>query len=81
MFHFVKCLLQKKKESFLTIKPIIYLANIAEEELGKEDNIYVKKVKEYASDAKVISLCAKVEEELSELSLDDRKEMLEALGE
>lgn len=70
-----------KPFSFLTIKPIIYLANIAEEELGKEDNIYVKKVKEYVNGAKVISLCAKVEEELSELSLDDRKEMLEALGE
>ncbi len=72
-----------KPFSFLTIKPIIYLANIAEEELGKEDNEYVLKVKEYAAkeDAKVVSLCAKVEEELSELSPDDKKEMLEALGE
>lgn len=72
-----------KPFSFLTIKPIIYLANIAEEELGKDDNEYVLKVKEYANkeDAKVVSLCAKVEEELSELSPDDKKEMLEALGE
>ncbi len=72
-----------KSFSFLTLKPIIYLANIAEDELGKEDNIYVKKVKEYASreNAKVVSLCAKVEEELSELDIEDRKEMLEALGE
>jgi len=72
-----------KPFSFLTIKPIIYLANISEEELGKEENGYVKEVKDYASreNAKVVSLCAKVEEELSELSLDDKKEMLEALGE
>ncbi len=71
-----------KSYSFLTIKPIIYLANISESELGKEDNDYVKKVKEYASkeNAKVVSLCAKVEEELSELDVDDKKEMLEALG-
>jgi len=62
-----------KSYSFLTIKPIIYLANIDEDELGKEDNDYVKTVKEYAKaeNSKVVSLCAKVEEELSELSLDD----------
>jgi len=72
-----------KPFSFLTIKPIIYLANISEEELGKEDNSYVKEVKDYATreNAKVVSLCAKVEEELSELSSLDKKEMLEALGE
>lgn len=72
-----------KPFSFLTIKPIIYLANISEEELGKEDNRYVIEVKNYAQkeDAKVVSLCAKVEEELSELSVEDKTEMLEALGE
>ena len=39
-------------------------------------------VKEYASkeNAKVVSLCAKVEEELSELDEEDKKEMLEGLG-
>ena len=42
----------------------------------------VKQVKEYASkeNAKVVSLCAKVEEELSELSPEDKQEMLEGLG-
>ncbi|MDO4995668.1 MAG: redox-regulated ATPase YchF [Bacilli bacterium] len=71
-----------KSYSFLTLKPIIYLANISESELGSEDNEYVKKVKEYASreNAKVVSLCAKVEEELSELDEEDKKEMLEGLG-
>ena len=71
-----------KSYSFLTQKPIIYLANIKESELGEQDNEHVLKVKEYAKkeNAKVVSLCAKVEEELSELSEEDKKEMLEGLG-
>ncbi|MBP5678463.1 MAG: redox-regulated ATPase YchF [Bacilli bacterium] len=71
-----------KTYSFLTAKPIIYLANIKESELGNPDNEYVKLVKEYADkeNAKVVSLCAKVEEDLSELSEEDKQEMLEALG-
>ena len=71
-----------KSYSFLTLKPIIYLANIKEDELGNPDNDYVKQVREYAEkeNAKVVSLCAKVEEELSELSKEDKQEMLEGLG-
>ena len=71
-----------KTYSFLTAKPIIYLANIKESELGNPDNEYVTKVKEYASkeDAKVVSLCAKVEEDLSEMTEEEKIEMLEALG-
>lgn len=71
-----------KSYSFLTLKPMIYLANIDEEELGKEDNSYVKQVKEYAKleNSQVVSLCCKTEEDLSELSSEDKKEMLEALG-
>ncbi len=71
-----------KSYSFLTIKPIIYLANIEETELEKEDNEYVKQVKDYArkEGSQVVSLCAKVEEDLSELDEADKKEMLEALG-
>ena len=71
-----------KSYSFLTIKPIIYLANIDEDELGSDDNEYVKKVKEYAKkeSSEVVSLCAKVEEDLSELDKEDKEEMLEALG-
>ena len=71
-----------KNYSFLTLKPIIYLANVSEEELAKEDNEYVKLVKEYATKEKapVVVLCAKVEEELSELSDSDKEELLSALG-
>ena len=71
-----------KSYSFLTQKPIIYLANIKESELGNPDNIYVEKVKKYASqeNARVVSWSAKVEEDLSELSKDEKQEMLDALG-
>ena len=71
-----------KSYSFLTLKPIIYLANIKEADLGNEDNAFVEQVKEYAQkeNARVISLCAKVEEELSELTEEDKNEMLEGLG-
>ena len=71
-----------KSFSFLTIKPIIYVANIKEEDIDKPDNEYVKKVKEYAEkeNSGVVTLCAKVEEDLSELEEDEKKEMLEMLN-
>ena len=71
-----------KSFSFLTIKPIIYVANIKEEDIAKPDNEYVKKVKEYAEkeNSGVVTLCAKVEEDLSELDEDEKKEMLEMLN-
>lgn len=70
------------KDSFLlTMKPILYVTNVSENEIA-EDNEYVKQVREYAKNenAKVIKLCVKIEEELSGLEDDDKKEMLEALG-
>lgn len=71
-----------KSYNFLTLKPIIYMANINEEEISLEDNEYVKQVKEYANKegTKVIKVCAKIEEELSRLEDSDHKDMLEALG-
>lgn len=72
------------KEMFLlTTKPILYIANVSEEQLeDSENDTYVKKVKEYAAKekAEVIPLCVKIEEELSGLEEEDKKEMLEALG-
>ena len=66
----------------LTQKPIIYVANINENEISKEDNKYVKAVKDYASreGSEVIVVCAKIEEELSELNNEDKKEFLNDLG-
>jgi len=69
-----------KSFQFLTLKPIIYLANIKEDELSLPDNNYVKTLKEYVRDAKVIKMCAKVESELSELSIEEKEEMLNMLG-
>ena len=71
-----------KNLQLLTAKPLIYVANIGEDDLGKEDNGYVKKVKEYAQkeNAKVITLCAKIEEELISLSPDERPLFKEELG-
>ncbi len=75
-------LLAMKAFSFLTLKPTIYVANISEDDIDKEDNEYVKKVEEYAKKdgSQVVKLCAKVEEDLSELEGADKAEMLEALG-
>ena len=72
-----------KDTYLLTTKPILYIANVSEEQLGNSENdTYVQKVKEYAKteNAEVIPLCVKIEEELSNLDDDDKKEMLEALG-
>lgn len=71
-----------KPYNLLTIKPIIYMANVSEDDLALGSNNYVEEVKEYANKegAKVIVVCAKVEEELSELDDVDKKEFLEALG-
>ena len=72
------------KEMFLlTTKPILYIANISEEQIeNAENDPLVLKVKEYAAKekAEVIPLCVKIEEELSGLEEADKKEMLEALG-
>ena len=72
------------KDMFLlTSKPIIYIANISEEQISNAENEpMVKEVKEYAQkeNAEVIPLCVKIEEELSGLDEQDKKEMLEALG-
>ena len=67
----------------LTSKPILYIANVSEEQLSNADtDENVNKVREYAKkeNATVIPLCVKIEEELSSLDGDDKKEMLEALG-
>lgn len=71
------------KDAFLlTMKPILYVANVSENQLLDEKNANVNAVKEYAKQdkAEVIKLCVKIEEELSSLDGEDKKEMLEALG-
>lgn len=67
---------------FLTAKKVLYVANVMEEDLPEMTNSYVERLKEYAEKegSKVISICAKIEEEIAELSDDDAQEFLESLG-
>ena len=71
-----------KNFSFLTLKPIIYMANVNEEDLIEDGNAYVQKVREYASkeNSEVIVVSAKIESELSELEEDDKNAFLNDLG-
>ncbi len=67
----------------LTSKPTIYVANVSEEQIDNmENDPYVLKVKDYASkeNAKVIVLCAKLEEDLSELDDEDRIALMQDYG-
>lgn len=66
----------------ITAKPIIYMANISEEDLVNDRNIYVDKIREYAKaeNAKLITVSAKIEEELSELDDEERDMFLSDLG-
>ena len=67
----------------LSSKPILYVANISEDQLNTwQDDDMVKKVQEYAKKegSDIVPLCVKIEEEISTLDDSDKKEMLEALG-
>jgi hypothetical protein len=67
----------------LTSKPMLYVANVSEDEVADPDgNEYVQKVKDYAAkeDAEVIVICAKIEEEIAELDQDEKEMYLEELG-
>lgn len=65
----------------LTTKPVIYAANISEDDIGNE-NGYVQQVKAFAANEKagVVTLCAKIEEELAGLEDDERAIFAEELG-
>jgi len=69
--------------NLLTRKPVIFAANVAEDEVSDDaDNEYVKAVKEYAKeyDSGVFKVCAQIEQEISELEDDEKKMFLEELG-
>lgn len=71
-----------KSFSLLTLKPIIYMANISEDDLINDTNSYVEKVREYAKSegSEVITVSAKIESELCELDDSERNEFLNELG-
>ena len=73
-----------KSLHLLTLKPLMYVANVDEETIQNVDeNENFKKVKKYteSQNAKVIPICVKLEEEISELeSEEEKKEFLEMMG-
>lgn len=70
-----------KSFGLMTAKPILYIANVDEEDLAGEGEL-VQRVRQYAAKhgASVAPVCAKLEAEIAELDEEDRAEMLESVG-
>jgi GTP-binding protein YchF len=70
--------------NLLSTKPIIYVANVNEDDLidDTNHNAFVKAVKEYAKseNAEVVVICAEIEQEISQLEPDEAEMFLEDLG-
>ncbi|WP_373216047.1 redox-regulated ATPase YchF [Ruminococcus sp. 5_1_39BFAA] len=70
--------------NLLTAKPVIYAANVAEDDLADDgaSNSYVEAVRKYAAEqnSEIFVICAQIEEEISELDEDEKKMFLEDLG-
>ena len=70
--------------NLLTGKPVIYAANVSEDDLADDgaSNENVEKVREFAKEhnSEVFVICAQIEEEISELEDDEKKMFLEDLG-
>ena len=67
----------------LTTKPMLYIANISEDDVAEGGhNQYVQLVEEYAAkeDAEVVVICARVEEEVAELEEEEKQVFLEEMG-
>lgn len=72
-----------KQLHLLTIKPVLYVANVGEEDVADpSSNEYVQKVREFAEkdNAEVIVVCAKIEEEIAELEGEEKEMFLSELG-
>lgn len=71
-----------KSLDLLSFKPIIYAANVSEDDAAEGNNEYVAAVREYAAaeHSEVVVICAKIEAELSELDEDEKLMFLEDLG-
>ena len=68
--------------NLITLKPIIYVANVNEEDIATNGNTHVEKLKEYANNegSEVVTICAKIESELAELEEEEKEEFLKELG-
>lgn len=70
--------------NLLTAKPVIYAANVQEDNLADDgaNNEFVNKVREYAQNegSEVFVVCAQIEQEIAELDDEEKQEFLEDLG-
>ncbi len=70
--------------NLLTYKPVIFAANVSEDDLGSDgaDNPHVQKVRAFAAEtgSQVFVICAKIEEEIAELDEEEKGMFLDALG-
>ena len=70
--------------TLLSAKPVLFAANVNEDDMADDgaSNEYVKSVRDLAAreGSGVFTVCAKIEEELAELSEEERKEYLSDLG-
>lgn len=72
-----------KELCLLTAKPIIYVANVAEDDVAEPDSVeLVQRLQAYADgqNAPMICISAAIESELSQLPEDERSEFLESIG-
>lgn len=72
-----------KTISLLSLKPVLYAANVSEEELTSNvENKYVQQVRELAAqeNSEVVVVCAKIESEIAELEDEEKQAFLEDLG-
>ena len=72
-----------KQLFLLTTKPVLYVANVSEDEVANPDSIdYVSQIRDFASaeNAEVVVISARAEEEISELDDADKAEFLDAMG-
>ena len=71
-----------KPFNLLTSKPIIYIANVSEDDLLKGNNKYIDSVRKYAEadNAEVVVICAKVESDLCDMPIEEKNEFLSELG-
>ena len=71
-----------KSYNLITLKPMIYVANVSEDDIINGGNAYYERVLEYANEenSEVVMICAKIESELAELSDEEKVEFLKELG-
>lgn len=71
-----------KPYPLISNKKVLYVANVAEDDLPEMNNAFVEKVREYAAahNSETVAICANLEQEIAQLPQEDRMEFLESVG-